>query len=398
MIKNVQNNLTYGKLFCAVEYTITQQNSQINFLTLKKQKGEFIIEEERNFSELTDLFKFLRKDQHLFLIINNEQVLTKSVKGKLDHQKAVLAAFPNLNSNDFYYESYQNDHDTFVSICRISYVDDMIEIYEKANLSIIGFTLGNIIVSQVLPYINQSEIQTSNAFLSLNNQKIIDIKKDENIHEQYYDINDLKIKGSSILCLSGILNYYTNQPLTQKSFDDKINLLHENFKQKRIFDLGLKVGLGFIFTLLLVNFLIFSNYRDKNSVFRNEIELNESLKENFLVLKNKVDKKEKIVNEISNSSNSKVSSYLDKLGATVPNSVLLTQIHYQPLLKSVKKEKEIRYNQDKILVKGFTTKGDDFSKWIASLEKEKWIQSVTVLNYGTGKKTKIEFSFKISLL
>lgn len=397
MIKNVQNNITYGKLFSAVEHIVTQQNPQINFLTFKRQKGEFVIEGEGNYSELIELSKFLKRGQHLFLIVNNEHVLSKSVNGKLDNQKAVHSAFPNLNVDEFYYESYQNESDTLVSICRKDYVDKIIQEYQNNKINIIGFSLGNIIASHILPYIDKSEIQTSNALLSINNQKITDFKNIENIQEQSYDINGLKIKNSSILGLAGILSYYTNQSLTQTNFSDKIALLQSNFKQKRIFDLSLKICLGFIFTLLLVNFLVFSNYQDKINVLTAEIAVNENSKEKFLDLKDKVDKKKKIVDEISNSTNSKVSSYLDKIGATVPKTVLLSQVHYQPLLKNIKKENKIKYDKDEIFVKGFASKGDDFSKWIASLEKEEWIQTITVLNYGTGKKNNTEFSFKISL-
>lgn len=397
MIKNVQNNITYGKLFSAVEHVVTQQNPQINFLTFKRQKGEFVIEGEGNFSELTELSKFLKRGQHLFLIVNNEHVLSKSVNGKLDNQKAIHSAFPNLNTTEFYYESYQNESDTLVSICRKEYVDKIILKYKKRKINIIGFSLGNLIGTQLLPYLDVDEIHTSNATLTIKNKVLIDILKTEEELHKLYTINDLEVNNNSVLGLGGILSYYTNQSLTQKNFIDKINLLQNNFKQKRIFDLGLKFGLGFIFTLLLMNFLVFSNYQDKINVLTAEIAVNENSKEKFLDLKDKVDKKKKIVDEISNSTNSKVSSYLDNIGATVPKTVLLSQVHYQPLLKNIKKENKIKYDKDEIFVNGFASKGGDFSKWIASLEKEEWIQTITVLNYGTGKKSNTEFSFKISL-
>lgn len=397
MSKKWFKNIIHGKLFCAIEHTNVQQKPQINFLLLKKQKREFVVEKKGICLEFNELFKFLKKKQHLFLIVNNEQVLTKSINGKLESQKAVHTAFPNLNSSEFYYESYSNESNTFVSICRRSYVDEMIEKYERASLNIIGFSLGNLIGTQLLSFIDDVELHTSNAILSIKNKVLIDIRKTEEGFQKIYTINDLEVNNNSVLGLGGILSYYTGQTITQKSFVDKASELQNKFTQIRTFDLGLKVGLGFIFILLLFNFLIFSNFRDKINIINSEIEINESYKVNLLSLKEEVVKKKKIVDEITSSETSKVSLFLDKIGASIPNTILLTHLNYQPLTKNIKKEKEIQYQQQQILIKGKSTNGTVFSKWAASLEQEKWIKSITLMNYGTGKKTITEFQLKITL-
>ncbi len=397
MSKKWFKNIIHGKLFCAIEHTNVQQKLQINFLLLKKQKREFVVEKKEICLELNDLFKFLKKKQHLFLIVNNEQVLTKSINGKLESQKAVHIAFPNLNSSDFYYESYSNESNTFVSICRKIYIDELIKNHEKLQYNVIDFSLGNLVSAHLLPYLNEDKLQTSNAVLSIKNKVLTNINKTEAGFQKVYTINDLEVNNNTVLGLAGILSYYTGQTITQKSFTDKSYELHNRFTQIRIFDLGLKAGLSFIFILLLFNFLIFSNYRDKINSINSEIEVNESYKGNLLSLKEEVVKKKKIIDEITSSETSKVSLYLDKIGASTPNTILLTQLNYQPLTKNIKKEKEIPYQQQQILIKGKSANGETFSTWISSLEQENWIKTITLVNYGTGKKTTTKFQLKITL-
>ncbi len=72
-------------------------------------------------------------------------------------------------------------------------------------------------------------------------------------------------------------------------------------------------------------------------------------------------------------------------------------MNFQPLFKNIKKDAEIQYQNQQILVKGLSFNDDVFSKWKSSLEQEKWIKSITLLNYGTGKKTTTEFQIKITL-
>jgi len=89
--------------------------------------------------------------------------------------------------------------------------------------------------------------------------------------------------------------------------------------------------------------------------------------------------------------------YLDKIGASIPNKVLLNQLNYQPFLKNIKKGKEIRYQSQKIFIEGKSLDGAIFSEWISSLEQEKWIDKISVVNYGIGKKTITEFQLNITL-
>ena len=182
------------------------------------------------------------------MIVNDKQVLSKIVNGKLEPKKAIQSAFPNLNSNDFYCETYQNEMDTIVSICRKTYIDNIIEKYDKINLSIIDFSLGNLVVTQLLSYLDIEKIYSSNTVLSIKDRTLVDIHKTEKKYSENYIINDLEINSNSVLGLGGILSYYTGQNITRKNFDKKILELQNRYQQIKIFDLGLKTALGFIFS------------------------------------------------------------------------------------------------------------------------------------------------------
>ncbi len=173
MFKLLLKNIIFKKVYCTVEHTTLDQDSQINLLLLKKQREEFIIEKEVTKAKIDQIFKYLKKKQHMFLIVNDEQVLSKKIKGKLYDHKAVYSAFPNLNIDDFYHEYYHSEQHTFVSICRKEYIDKIIEQYKAANYYIIDFSLGNLNSTQLLSFVDNSELYTSNAKLSFKNKKLV---------------------------------------------------------------------------------------------------------------------------------------------------------------------------------------------------------------------------------
>ncbi|MCF6347030.1 MAG: hypothetical protein L3J20_01860 [Flavobacteriaceae bacterium] len=402
--------LTYGKfghLFCGIEHTIIDGKENLNVLILRKKKGELLIENTFECDKIVKLNDQLQKGQHLFLIINDEQVLFKVLKGVNDStQKVIALAFPNLKIEDFYYEICASSDITFIAICRKEYIDSILKEYNALGLNVINFSLGNLIGSQLSSYVNNSAINSSNARLAFLENSISNIEKLENNSLTKYTINGLKLTNKLVLPLAGIIAYYTNQETTVSNFKRLNNELSDNFKYKRVFDLGLKVGLSIVFVLLLVSFLFFSYYATEINSLNNEVELNKTNKNSFVKLADEVEKKERLVTNFSLSS-SRSSWYLDQIAEALPHAIILSEIQFQPLEKSInpdpdsyrdyREEKQIVIQEYIIIIKGKSNSSNDFSSWINKLEQQNWIKKVMIQEYGTGKKTATAFELKIEL-
>ncbi len=380
-----------------IEYTTYKSDTLLNVLTLKKEKKELVLESTRQYDSFESLKESLTKQTAVFLIINDKQILSKKVEGVFEYEKAIAMTFPNLKHNHFYCEVLQGHTDTFVAICRKEYIDAIIDDYQKDNYNVIGFSLGNLAASQLCSFVKDTTLQTSNSSISFDNKTITEIASSDIIdHSVAYDINGLQIIPNNVLPLAGILRYYTGQKKTVSNFDAIIDNLKSDFKQKRIFELGLKVGLATIFVLLLVSFLFFSSYSSRIDQLTAELEVNKTHKSTLLKLTDQVQKKEQLVTDFSLAS-SKVSWYLDQVGMTIPNAVLLVGIEFQPVLKNSKKEEKISIQEGTIVIKGKSGNNNNFLKWINELEQLTWIEKVAIQGYGTGKKTINEFELLIEI-
>ncbi len=92
----------------------------------------------------------------------------------------------------------------FVSICRKKYVDEIIKQYKKEEIYVIDFSLGNLVVTQLLSYIKESKLQNSNTTLLIENKEIKEIIKIDAEIQKVYNINDLEVNNNSVLGLGGI--------------------------------------------------------------------------------------------------------------------------------------------------------------------------------------------------
>ncbi len=388
---------TYGTNYCAIEHTVVNNTNRFNVLQLTYKKKALEIASSETFTNVNDAINSIPKKQHVFVIINTDKVLSKKIEGIHELNKAVSLAFPNIKTSDFTIEVLPQETHSFVSVCRNQDVEKILSEYKKESTNVIGFSLGSNSVATITSYINQDIIQTSNTVISVNDDNISSIVKTDDQNHQKYDINGLKVTSSDVLTLSGILSYYIDNNPTESNFEEQTSQLKDNFKQKQIFSNALKFGLGFIFFGLLINFLFFTHYRDQISSLSNEQQVNERSKESLLTLTSEVNRKRSLVSDITTSTGSKVSFYLDEIGGSVPTSISLDEIAYQPLQKSIKTNKEIEISSNSIAVSGVSSNSDEFSDWISKLESNNWIEKVVYLEYGIGKKSKTAFKINIDL-
>lgn len=393
MFRNLFLNSLYGKRFVAIEHLTNTEGDLLNVLILTKKRNELKVEDAFQTEALESLVNKIPKHQHVFLIINNNKVISKKTERFPETQKSVLNAFPNIKLENFYYDILDLDENSIVNICRKEEVNKLIDAYQKSKINIIGISLGSSIGKQLENLSEYQTICTANRCLLFKNQILNDVQE-SGVKSNTYNINGLEISNTYILPFSAILSHFRGQTKAISNFMDVIKQLRNNFQQQRIFTFGLKISLATIFALLLLSFIFFTHYSDKINQLNAGLEINKTDKNILLQLTKDVQKKERLVNDISLAS-SKVSWYLDQIGMTVPGSVLLSGIEYQPVLKTIKENEPVQIEENTVLLSGTSNNGNDFTSWTQQLENEDWVKHVTIEEYGIGKN--VNTAFKIEL-
>jgi Tfp pilus assembly protein PilN len=394
----VRQLLKYGNTFCAIEHSSDENSTDLFFsLTLKKSKNELIVERKEQSNSKEELLLTIKTQKHAFLVINNQQVLFKKIEEiHKDVEQLVKMAFPTIKVSEFYYEILQNKNESIVAICRKEYVNKLIEEYNSHDISIINFSLYNLSIQHLLPYVVQDKINSSNAVITIRNKSISSIERSTPI-ETNYTINNLAISNKHLLCLAGIISYYSDSVTDNINYIDFQNQLQKQYRYKRFYYLGLKIALGFLFSVLLINFMIFNNAHSKMTTLNSELLVNGSNKNTIIRLQERVDRKTELVNNLTSLSASKTTWQLNELGKSVPNKTQLTELKFQPITSTIKKRKKITIDKNSISVKGTSKDNNSFSNWITELEQKNWIEKVVVISYGKGKLTTATFEFIITV-
>jgi len=80
MFQGLISYFQFGNRFCGVEHTLNGDQSILYTTLLKKNKKAVDIEACFSSKTVKEIADKLPKSQHVFLVINDDQVLTKSLK------------------------------------------------------------------------------------------------------------------------------------------------------------------------------------------------------------------------------------------------------------------------------------------------------------------------------
>ncbi|NRR91381.1 hypothetical protein HSX10_07375 [Winogradskyella undariae] len=397
MFNNILKYLTYGNCYCGIEHYSNNGKDILQICLIKQSKNELDITSTFTVATIEEVSKKLPKNQHVTLVINNDKVLSKTIESEQnDAFKIVYKAFPNINLEDFYFEILSEKNTHFVSLCRIDYIESIIKNYSKQRVSIIDLSLGNTIASSIKSFINNQSILTSNSVLTIKDQQIVRIKKQETEHNSY-NINGLTVSNDQLLSFSATLKSVLRNGITKTNFEEKKYTLTKDFKNVHFFNQFLKLGGFFILILLIANFFFFSYFFNKVNELQQVSEINQSIKTKILKLDETVTKKQKMVDDLLKSNGSKSSFYCNSIIHSLPNSILLSEFNYQPLSKRIKTGKLIDLDENTISVSGSSNDSEIFSNWLSKLEKEDWIERIDIIDYGKAASNQSDFKLKLIL-
>ncbi|MCB0374652.1 MAG: hypothetical protein KDD04_01910 [Sinomicrobium sp.] len=388
-----------GRLYQAVEICRTTTDEALVFISVQKKKNALEVVEKSKHSDIKTLSEKTKKNSPFFVVINTAQVLTRIVPlPPGDDLTVVNAAFPNLKTEDFYYEWVPSGHHAMVSVCRKTHVHEVLRQCNEAGVTVSGFSLGISQISMIKAFIPGGVIMLPHTRITLNDNKDIEtVEQQENHQPETYDINGISLESDYLPGFAAALSSVVKNRATHTNFGAvNTRLLHDLYN-RRFFGFFLRSGLGFLLVLLLANVFAFNYYYKKTETLQQTLTVKSADKNQVLELSRRVEAKQKRVEAMLVSSSSKSSYYIDKIAEALPSSVLLDKIIYQPVIGQLKQDSEIAVERGVLIVSGASKDSDAFSHWVETLEQWDWAGQVGIRDYDYSNASTSSFVIQITL-
>ncbi len=393
-MRNWLQHIIEGNVYLGLEVFETGNQVFYALVKVKKKKGELHIVYENTFDALEEVSNEIQKNVLLFLTINTSKVLRKPVEmGSVSHlEQLVVQAFPNLELENFHYQSLDLPNGKMVFISKKDYVQQLLGQLGTLGISPFQIQLGIAPANQLVEYLDQPMADGSNFKLYKDGV----LEPSDTLPSGKVKISELSMHANSILSFGQVLGHLRKAPIAASlaSFNTH---LKDGFKNHRVFNFGLRLALGTFLGLLLFNFLLFSHYQTKIQSLENAYGLEHQQVNNLRALEKRVALKEHKLKAILGAVNSKSSYFLDRIAKGTPSSVQMDQLIYQPTVKPVREAKIIELDKDNILISGVTQNKLEFAQWTDSLEQRDWVNHTEIISYEYLSKSKDQFAFKVYL-
>ncbi len=386
--------LLKGTIYQGLEIFEMDGNLQCALLKLKRKKGELLLLDASIFNSLSELVSHVDKKKALLLNINTAKVLDKQVSDAAPKipEQWVKQAFPNLDLEQFYYQILDSSGLRMVSIAKKKTIDDLLSRLNDAGIGPTTISIGISGLKNSLPFL-EAPIRGSNFMINANEQGELEVSPLSHMQATETNIQGLRLPATHLSCFSQILGYLSPSDIPS-NMEGLNSDLDNHFKNQRFYQLGLQLGLGIILAILLLNFMVFSHYRSQAMTSDGAIDP-EQQAQMLLRVRERVSEKENKLWTLQGSSNTRTTFYLDRIGAGIPNSILLDELAYQPLTRPIRPDKPITMESDHIRITGETNNKGEFAQWTAQIENMEWVKSVEIERYEYTSSSLDRFTVKI---
>ncbi|WP_222984576.1 hypothetical protein [Flagellimonas meishanensis] len=386
-----------GSVYQGLEIFEVDDSIYFSLLKVQKKNGELNTVFERAFHTIEELTGHINAKNVILLVINSSKILKKQVSldPKLDVGQWVVNAFPNLDLESFYYGILDVGGLGIVSIGKKEDIDGTLDMLKGHGIVPSRVSLGISDLQNSIPHLQVSNILGSNFQLRNISASDFVFEPKGSTQQNPMKIGGLTISTTGLLPFSSVLGYLkgsreeSNLSVLNRRFDN-------NFKNHRLYSVGLKLGIGVLLTALLLNFLLFTHYRAKVESMET-LSSSEQQLSMLKTIKDRIATKEQRLNMLLGSSNSRSTFYMDRIALGLPTSIQLDQMEYQPLLKPVREGKLIALDQNNIQISGQSNDKDGFAQWMEKLDREDWVEKMKILGYEYADKNSDRFSLKIEI-
>ena len=390
-------SLLLGKHYIGVEHFTLNNEDKVALLLVENKKEGLVINQKDRVTYNGKIAEKWDSKLPFFLIINTNQVIQKEVSGiEPSDEKLLHKAFPNTNWDEFYFEIWRLKTKSIIAITRKSYVDTILSNYKNQKIAIAGISLGICSIADIIDYTNEDELHTNTQLISKQEQQqlITSSIQDRAIS---YTINDLQIENRQLLAFSGILRLIMNTTANAGSIISCSETLYYEYTQKAFFVKGLKVMVGVLLAILLLNFIFFTHYYKLAQETSETLLVNKSSIEDVTKLRQRILVKEEKVKTIVGKTTSQSSLIINEIANKVPTSILLTEMTFNPLEKKVKVDEPIIAQEKTITISGTTIANAAFTNWVEDIEKLNWVDKVLITHFGKNEENETAFSIKLTL-
>lgn len=384
--KWIPARLLIKPLVCGIEALVGEEGTTWYYTLLKKQGSQLSVLEQGSCVDPAALPRQITKDKiPVLLCINGRGIMTRKLVLQEDEDLGSLEVLqqhlPGLSLQDFNIQLFMQDNRTcFAAVQRREHTDTVIRQLNSAVPVIADVFIGPATVLAVggllqgYNYVqgNLCRVELLNGYVD----QLSPAPPPDNGAST--DLGGLQVDAPHLFAVAAAFAYLTGQQL-YRSVDPALGHFRQQHLENNKFRLVFLSLLSLAFLLCLVNFFIFTLRFEKNKKLDAELGLYQDKYDKINDLLTAYEKKKNLIEETGLLENYFFAQYTDKIAATLPEEVLLTDYQFNPKVETDFSEDSLmNFRKRTIIVRGNCTKSLLINEWVNVLKSQNFIKDVNL--------------------
>lgn len=361
---------------------LSESQYSISYCVLKKQKDTVIIEHKDSHVESLEALAVAADGLPVVMAIAGKGILLKKT-AKADDEKALHLAMPGAKLKDFYLETWPAPvEEQWVGLARKHEIDALLDQCQQLKIQVCNLHFGPFKVAAVLPFINHPPlVQTGHYSIQWEQQQAVAVQKLNAEAHATYQIGEDRIAAGELLPYSLALGALMHKVLPESRWQ-RLAFQREEFYERRIYRKASVAGLAMLLFMLGVNTVLFSGAYAENEQLKAQTASYKSKLVQLQALQDDVSRKEQIIKSLGIENNNRPTFYLDRLGASLPVAIQLTELTAFPLEEEkFKKKQKLYFNAEIIRVSGLCQNPATLHQWLSTIEQFDWVLKIQGQQY-----------------
>ncbi|GAL85652.1 hypothetical protein Solca_1567 [Sporocytophaga myxococcoides] len=347
---------------------------------------------EKEVDDFEKLKLFIPQDIPLFLTLTGRGILHKNVKDEYSDDTQIFnQIFPNAKLTDYYIQkTAAAANHLYISLTRKQLVDSLLQKFKEQNYFVTSMSLGPFPVADLFQLLS-IEVPS----LSFGHHELVFNKNQINVYRTKEESNNALIKAGDEMVSGDLLIAYASAFLGIIDSDrvrvsiEQVDVQKEEFQQKRKFKLLSISLLTFFLSILLINTLLLTNYKQENEKLAIKLSKLNDLSSNLEVDEKELQQKELFLTEAGWLVSSKFSFYSDQIAVLLPPSITLTKLAMNPYnQKESRIQRKEVFENGAIRIDGYCVRPTELNSWVKILKDQHWVKEVNVEDYSFDHKTR----------
>lgn len=391
-----------------LEVTLSDTPDMYDFsLVTIKKSGELIqvSAKEQRQGSVKDILKLLPKSVPVCLTITGKGILTRKVEHDPEAEAGEIfhKVLPNAALKDFVFQLVKiEDGASLINIARKDTIDHILKTLAENKIFTGAVSVGLTAVNAIAAILSASNetVCCAGHTLKVGPGGICDYSyQPDTDGSQVYHLDEEEISSGYVIAFSTAMQFLLPDSESVHSNADYNRPFKAEFRYFQVYYKLIKILTPLVFIILIINFLLFTDYSDKLESITTQLGSFNTTLQNYDSLKVKLKEKEKFIEVNGLERGTKISFYADRLASLLPPGIMLDEMELFPALKKDEKNIKQEYLRNIIRISGITGQSVLINEWVNQIKKAGWVKDVTIVNfYQNNMKNRGEFIIEINLL